>query len=253
MKEIIFTILKLFFAKGVSTLWDNKDYIFLHLKTLFGKYRNKDIRFSISYLFRVRIPDTNNYLLVLNRRIENQLQPVGGVYKRYGDDKLFEKWGYIPDNLSNGLDVDKDSYGDLRFRIKGKNCIKVIKWFEEGKEREVSANREFREELINPGILPENLFKEIRYKHIKRHSRHLKWSEHHKCFEILIYDIHELLPNKLQEDFLRGLHNKNHNLDRGFAIVSCDDIEQLRLMQDGKQIARIGEHTRLIINKAPQS
>lgn len=251
MNEIAIIIFKNFFAKGVSVLWDNKASVSLYIKTLFGKYRNKDIRFSISYLFRIRIPGTNDYLLVPNRRIENQLQPVGGVYKRYGDNKLFEKWGYIPDNRRNGLDVDEESYGDLRFRVKGKNCIKVIKWFEEGKEREVSAEREFREELICTNILPENLFNQIQYRLIKRHSKYLKWSEHHKCFEILIYDIYELIPNVTQVDFLKKLNNKNHNLKKGFTIVGCDDIEQLRLMKNGKQIARIGEHSKLIINKSP--
>lgn len=50
-------------------------------------------------MFFWEIPNTNKYLLVLNRRIENQLQPVGGAYKRFGDDSLFNKWGYKPDNL----------------------------------------------------------------------------------------------------------------------------------------------------------
>jgi len=249
MNEIIIAVLKKFFTKGVTVLWDNKNSISLYLKTLFWKYRNKDIRFSISYLFRIRIPDTNGYLLVPNRRIDNQLQPVGGVYKRYGDDKLFEKWGYIPDNKKNGLNVDKESDGDLRFRVKGKNCINVIKWFEEAKEREVSAEREFFEELVNTNILPKDLFSSIKYKHLKRFSKHLVWSKHHSCYEVLIYDVFELIPCPEQVEALKSLTNKSHNLKKGFAIVSCDDIEQLRLMKKNKQIARIGEHTKLIINK----
>ncbi|WP_111308561.1 HU-CCDC81 and SPOR domain-containing protein [Confluentibacter sediminis] len=249
MSEIIIALLKKLLTKGVTVLWENKNSLSLYLKTLFWKYRNKDIRFSISYLFRIKIPESNNYLLVPNRRISNQLQPVGGVYKRYGDDKLFEKWGYIPDNKKNGLDVDKDSDGDLRFRVKGKNCIKVIKWFEEAKEREVSAEREFYEELVNTNILPLDLFHHIKYKHLKRFSKHLKWSNHHSCYEILIYDIFELIPSPEQIKSLKNLSNKDNNLKKGFAIVSCDDIEQLRLMKNDKQIARIGEHTKLIINK----
>jgi len=147
MVEILITILKTLFTKGVTILWENKNNLSLYMKTLFWNYRNKEIRFSISYLFRIKIPNTNSYLLVLNRRIDNQLQPVGGVYKRYGDDKLFEKWDYMPDNKRNGLDVDDESFSDLRFKVKGKHVIDVIKWFEEGKEREISAEREFFEEL----------------------------------------------------------------------------------------------------------
>lgn len=248
MGEILITILKTLFTKGVTILWENKNNLSLYMKTLFWNYRNKEIRFSISYLFRIKIPNTNSYLLVLNRRIDNQLQPVGGVYKRYGDDKLFEKWDYMPDNKRNGLDVDDESFSDLRFKVKGKHVIDVIKWFEEGKEREISAEREFFEELIKPKILDAQNFSQIKYKHLKRISKNLKWSEHFSCYEILIYDIMELLPTEQQNEELKKL-SKDANLKKGYAIVDFDDIEQLRLVRDGKQIARIGEHTKLTINK----
>jgi hypothetical protein len=248
MGEILITILKTFFTKGVTILWENKNNLSLYMKTLFWNYRNKEIRFSISYLFRIKIPNTNSYLLVLNRRINNQLQPVGGVYKRYGDDKLFEKWDYMPDNKRNGLDVDDESFSDLRFKVKGKHVIDVIKWFEEGKEREISAEREFFEELIKPKILDAQIFSQIKYKHLKRISKNLKWSEHFSCYEVLIYDIMELLPTEQQNEELKKL-SKDADLKKGYAIVDFDDIEQLRLVRDGKQIARIGEHTKLTINK----
>ena len=248
MGEILITILKTLFTKGVTILWENKNNLSLYMKTLFWNYRNKEIRFSISYLFRIKIPNTNSYLLVLNRRIDNQLQPVGGVYKRYGDDKLFEKWDYMPDNKRNGLDVDDESFSDLRFKVKGKHVIDVIKWFEEGKEREISAEREFFEELIKPKILDAQIFSQIKYKHLKRISKNLKWSEHFSCYEVLIYDIMELLPTEQQNEELKKL-SRDTDLKKGYAIVDFDDIEQLRLVRDGKQIARIGEHTKLTINK----
>lgn len=248
MGEIFITIFKTFFTKGVTILWENKNTLSLYVKTLFWNYRNKDIRFSISYLFRIKIPNTNSYLLVLNRRIDNQLQPVGGVYKRYGDDKLFEKWDYMPDNKKNGLDVDDESCSDLRFKVKGKHVIDVLKWFEEGKEREISAEREFFEELIKPKILDAQIFSQIKYKHLKRISKNLKWSEHFSCYEVLIYDIMELLTTDQQSDELKKL-SRDTDLKKGYAIVDFDDIEQLRLVRNGKQIARIGEHTKLTINK----
>jgi len=249
MGEILIAVLKSFCAKGISQLWENKKDVSLYLKTLFGKYRNKEIRFSISYLFRLKIPHTNSYLLVLNRRIENQLQPVGGVYKRYGDDRLFEKWNFTPDNYRNGLGTDEESYNDLRFTVKGKYVIDVIKWFEESKEREFSCEREFFEELIKPKIVDEDIFKQIKYKHVKRISKNLQWSEHHQCHEILIYDVVELIPTTKQQEFLIELGKSKNDLKKGFVIAECDDIEQLRYMEDGKQIARIGTHTKFIINK----
>ncbi len=249
MKELLITVFKLLFTKGVTVLWENKSFLVLYMKTILGKYRNKDIRFSVSYLFRIRIPSTDSYLLVLNRRIDNQLQPAGGVYKRYGDDKLFEKWNYTPDNLKNGLGTDEISSSDLRFKVKGKYVVAVIKWFEEGKEREISGNREFQEELIDTNILDKDIFKRIKYKHIRRFSKNLIWSEHHSCYEILIYDILEFLPSLEQSEYLKMLSSTKFSIDKGFAIADFDEIEQLRLIRDEKQIARIGQHTKLIINK----
>lgn len=249
MHTILIAFFKQVFSKGVSKLWDNKDVAWLYARTIFGPYRNKQIRFSLSYLFRIRIPGSNDYLLVMNRRIANQLQPVGGVYKRYGDDKLFESWDFVPDSRQNGLGVDETSDSDLRFRVRGKHTVDVVKWFEEGKEREVSGEREFCEELLEPGILDRQTFKSIKYKHIRRHSRHLKWSDFHQCYEVMIYDIYELLPSAQQQQALITLAQQPKGLDKGYAIASCEQIEQCRYQQDGLQLAKIGEHTRLLINQ----
>lgn len=242
-------LLKLLLTKGVPTLWKNRKTLKLYFQTRFGKYRKQKIRFSISYLYRIRIPESNKYLLVFNRRIDNQLQPVGGVYKRYGADHLFESWGYQPDCSKKGVGVDKTSDGDLRFRITGKYVINAIKWFEEGMEREASANREFIEELLDEKILDSEVFRKIKYKQIGRYSKHLQWSPHHECYEILIYDIVELLPSPEQSAALIQLAEGVKFVPGKYAIVESSDIEQLRLMDNGKQIARIGEHTKYIINQ----
>lgn len=237
-----------FFTKGIDSLWENKERLSLFRKILLPKYRKQKIRFSISYLFRIKVPSTNSYLLVMNRKIPNQLQPVGGAYKRYGDDSLFESWGYQPDKKSNGLGTDSISENDLRFFVSGKNVIKVIKWFESGKERECSGNREFTEELIDTKILDKTTFEKIFYKHLSRHSSHLRWSDYHKCYEVLIYDIFELLPTNQQKEALVELARVPMDISKGYAIVECEEIEQLRLLSNGTQIAKIGEHTRFIIN-----
>jgi len=243
------TLLKLLLTKGVPTLWQNRKTLKLYFQTRFGKYRKEKIRFSISYLFRIRIPNSNKYLLVFNRRIDNQLQPVGGVYKRYGADHLFESWGYEPDCSKKGVGVDELSDGDLRFRVYGKYVINVIKWFEEGMERETSANREFTEELLDENILDADLFRKIRYKLVGRHSKQLQWSAHHSCHEVLIYDIVELLPTSEQSAYLVELTKKATFVAGRYAIVEGSEIEQLRLTADGQQIARIGEHTKYTINQ----
>lgn len=249
MMEIFTTLLKPMLAKGTSILWENRNHLATYYKTKIGSYKNENIRFSISYLFRIQIPNTNKYLLVLNRKIENQLQPVGGAYKRYGDDSLFNSWGYKPDNKQNGLNVDEKSTSDLRFMVKGKYVIEVMNWFESNQERETNPNREFNEELLETGILNSDVFRNINYKHIRRFSKNLIWSDFFSCYEILVFDIFELLPSENQKRALIELGEVGTNLNQGYAIVDCDNIEQLRYMENEKQVARIGQHSKLIINK----
>lgn len=247
---ILLTMVKPLLSKGAAVMWENRNHINLLRKTKFGKYKNMSIRFSMSGLFKIQIPGTNKYLLVLNRRIENQLQPVGGAYKRYGDDSLFNKWGYKPDSSRNGLDVDEKSSSDLRFSVEGKYVTEVLNWFEIGKEREVDPKREFNEELLDTGILDLKVFGHFDFKHIRRFSKTLSWSDYFSCYEILTYDIFEIIPNEDQKQLLLELSNQELDITKGFAVVSCDDIEQLRLMKDGRQIARIGQHTKLLINQS---
>lgn len=249
MAGALLSFAKPLLTKGATIVWENRDYLELFFKTKYGKYKEKEIRFSISGLYKIQIPNTNKYLLVSNRRIAGQLQPVGGVYKRFGDDSLFNKWGYKPDTRKNGLDVDEKSNSDLRFMVNGKSVIDVLKWYENGKEREIEPRREFIEELIDTEILDSKTFQNINQKHIRRYSKNLIWSDFFGCYEILIYDIFELLPNEEQKKSLIELSKQANDLSKGYAIVSCDDIEQLRFLENDKQIARIGQHTKLIINK----
>ncbi len=247
---VLSAIIKPILSNGVKIVWENRNFLSLYFKTMYGKYRDKDIRFSISGLYKIQIPGTNKYLLVFNRRIANQLQPVGGAYKRFEDENLFNKWSYKPDNARNGLDVDEKSYGDLRFMVKGKNVISVLTWFASEMGRELDPRREFKEELVDSGILNYANFNHFNQKKIRRFSKNLSWSDHFTCFEILVFEVYELIPNDTQKNELIELAKKPYDRAKGYAIVSCDDIEQLRFMQDGIQVARIGQHSKLLINKS---
>ncbi|WP_121505220.1 hypothetical protein [Roseivirga pacifica] len=247
---ILLTAAKPLLSRGAAVVWENRNHINLLRKTKFGKYKNMSIRFSMSGLFKIQIPGTNKYLLVFNRRIENQLQPVGGAYKRYGDDSLFNNWGYKPDSSRNGLDVDEKSSSDLRFSVEGRYASEVLNWFESRREREENPKREFNEELLETGILDSKTFSHFDFKHIRRFSKTLSWSDYFSCYEILTYDIFEMIPDEAQKLSLIELANQELDITKGYAVVSCDDIEQLRLMAGGKQIARIGQHAKLLINQS---
>ncbi len=122
--------------------------------------RNKEVRLSIAYLFRIKID--NKYLLVKSRR-RNYYQPVGGAFKTLpGSEKIFEKLNIKPDRLvetEHGI-----AKNDLRVYMKGVNTIEFLEWFNSKEDRELSPWREFYEELISTEILPWKPFRYIDYK-----------------------------------------------------------------------------------------
>ncbi|WP_416825198.1 hypothetical protein [Ectobacillus polymachus] len=163
-------------------------------------YREKKLRLSISYLFRIKV--NNKYLLIKGNRI-NQFQPVGGVYKYY-DRAFIEGLEFSEDSFIKADDVSKN---DLRIFIKGKYLIKFMNWFKKGVSRECSANREFFEELIESGILPEDKFKILNYKYIGRKTKGIYLDDYFKCHQILIADIFEFIPSNDQLKALKELLN----------------------------------------------
>ncbi len=102
-------------------------------------YRNRDVRISISYLFRIK--SNGQYLLVKSRK-GNYFQLVGGAYKTLPSaEKVFKKYKVKPDNrfeTDHGI-----AKNDLRFRLPGKNVLSIIQWFNSREDRETSQWREF--------------------------------------------------------------------------------------------------------------
>ena len=117
----------------------NYKIIVLFLKSLI--HWNRDVRFSIAYLYKIKIND--KYLLIKGSKIE-QLQPIGGVYKTCSSFSTIER------KLNIIFESEQGFYerNDLRFCTKGKNIRKVLKWFDSRENREVAVYREFYEEII---------------------------------------------------------------------------------------------------------
>lgn len=143
----------------VLTIFQNLGNIKLFFQTRV-LYRNKEIRISIAYLFRIKVD--NKYLLVRSRN-RSYFQPVGGAFKSLpGSELAFGKLGVKPDRLietENGI-----AKGDLRVFVKGSNVIDFLAWFDSKEDRETSPWREFCEELISTDILPHKPFRYIDYK-----------------------------------------------------------------------------------------
>ncbi|MDQ6528930.1 hypothetical protein [Flavobacterium sp. LHD-85] len=240
---------KVIVKKATEKLLDNKDNIYTYLQSNFTKIKDEDVRFSLSYLIRIKIPGTSKFLLVRGHRIKDQLQPVGGVYKKLNGFAEFEKWGYKEDCGANGIKLDDISKDDLRFRVKGKNALDVIKWFESRKDRETTYEREFNEELIADHGFDKDIFYTKSFREVQKVMKVFGYSTFHQCYEVLIYNIVEFLPTPEQEAELKKLLGNPRKLGDDFMIVDISEIERLFVMENEEQIAKIGAHTKYLINE----
>ncbi|WP_201761666.1 SMODS-associated NUDIX domain-containing protein [Nonomuraea sp. K271] len=178
---------------------------YLKLSWYSFRYRNSNVRISVSYLFRIKLE--GKYLLVKGRRRPGY-QPVGGVYKITPGGKAFlGKIGALDDDL---LPIDDISGDDLRIRVPAKNLVSFVRWFESGESRETSPWREFYEELIAPKILATAIFPYIYHEYIRREYRPLRFSTYAQSRELLIADIYELIPTPSQFDALSALQRSGH-------------------------------------------
>lgn len=161
------------------------------------KYWNKDIRLSISYLYRIQID--GKYLLVKGNRL-NRYQPVGGVYKYYAEAKpALESFCYRPD-IEMG---NTDATDDLRIRIPGKYLLSFMTWFSAMRDREYDPTREFYEELVETGLLPADEFAKIQYRKIRTHNNGVQYSNYMDCEELLYADIFELKLTSDQSEIIK--------------------------------------------------
>ena len=197
---------------------------------------NKDIRFSIAYLYKIKID--NKYLLIKGSKIE-QLQPVGGVYKACSSFVTVER------NLDIIFENEQGFYEkkDLRFYAKGKNIRKVLKWFDSRENREVAVYREFYEEIIKNNVLPIEVLSNIEIEFLKQIKPKMSYSKHFKKNEILLFDIYEIhLTNEYIDMICRYVKEKNDLIK----LVDREDIEKECVDIRGKSF-KIGAHSQYII------
>ena len=206
----------------------------LFIKSLI--YWNQDIRFSIAYLYKIKI--NNKYLLIKGSKIE-QLQPVGGVYK------VCSSFSTIERKLNIIFENERGFYEqeDLRFCTKGKNISKVLNWFDSRENREVTVYREVYEEIIKNNILPIEVLSSMRIEFLKQIKPKMSYSKHFKKNEILLFDIYEIhLANEYIDMICRDVKEKNDLIK----LVDREDIEKECVDISGKSF-KIGAHSQYII------
>ncbi len=204
---------------------------------------NTIVRISFAYLYRIKVG--NKYLLVKNERGTGKYQPVGGVYKLFGNEKLELKNLYqVKDD--DKISIDESSRDDYRLRLENKYLRKFVKRFDKGSEREQIYNlsREFREELVETGIVGWN---QITYRVCGRHMTELRFGDHFQCYELLLADVVELLPTSEQQTSLEQLVNQHSDMYR---FATPEEITSLGInTENGDLRETIADHTRKIIQE----
>ncbi|MCG8514691.1 MAG: hypothetical protein MI740_11150 [Halanaerobiales bacterium] len=226
-------------ASGLTCLIHNLIINFGYYKDFFKSlvFYNKDIRFSMAYLFRIKL--NGKYLLIKGARID-QYQPVGGVFKFQKSFQEIARQLEVKDD--DNIPIDEISKDDLRVKVKGKKVIKLIKWFYSRLNREVGVHREFIEELIKPGYLNIEFLSKFNPQYIKTFCTNINKSTYHQCREILIYEIYEVLfDEETVAEFTKTVEKSNGQL----ILVSDTDIEKETIYLDSYK--KIGKHSKYIL------
>lgn len=211
-----------------------------------GSYISDDtiIRISFAYLYRIKVG--TKYLLVKNERGTGKYQPVGGVYKLRGSEKAKLKNLYhVMDD--NKVPIDESSRDDYRLRIESRFLRKFVKRFDKKAEREYIGDlrREFIEELVEKGIVNWN---QITYRFCGRHMTDLRFGEHFQVYELLLADVVELLPTRVQEEDLKQLMTQNSDL---YCFVTAEEILSLGVnTETGNLEESIADHSKKIIQES---
>ena len=203
-------------------------------------HRNKEIYLSFSYIYRIEID--GKYLLVRGRRMKDRYQPIGGVYKFYEEAKPFlNSIKFQPDTMVGNT----DETDDLRIRIKGKHLLAFMDWFLKMEEREYGPEREFYEELIMPGFLPEEDFRPLRYRKVKVHNKGITKSLIPNGIDEVIYaDIFEVPLTEKQKQLVRKAVTDHSN---DLCLASLEEMKSRRY--DGSVEMNLGNNVLWLLNE----
>jgi hypothetical protein len=144
------------------------------------------------------------------------------------------------------ISIDASSRDDYRLRMENRYLRKFVKRFDGKSRRERVDNlgREFREELVETGIIN---WTKIKYRFCGRHMTELCFGEHFQIYELLLADVVELLPTAEQEKDLQLLMQQQSD---AYYFATAEEIESLGVnTASGKLKETIGDHTKKIIQE----
>ena len=187
--------------------------------------RGKDhVRISFGYAFRVMVD--GYYLLVMDKY--GKYQSPGGCYKVSKEEKHYlRRKFYACEDTKALMSVEESTKDDYRMRIPVPKLSGFVRRYHRGKGGETYKNtsREFKEELLDTGILDKELFKEVEYEYQGQYQAPITRSPYFGVYELLFTDICEIVPTPEQEEYLRQLMTKNlDNSDNRYRFVTEEQI-----------------------------
>ncbi len=229
----------------VESVITNRKRLGLMIYCKWLSLRKQKIRFSMSYLYRIKVDD--KYLLVKNSNFPHY-QLVGGKYKILDGTRSFlqKEFDAIDDPKLPNKDLMKD---DFALFIPASKAIKFLDWFNKGEDREISHWREFYEELIEgkAKLLDKEKFPYINYNFRGRVRTPVKRTPGWDCYEILQYDILDIIPTPEQRQELKKLQEKGDKKYHKWAdeeLIQCLGHDN----REKKQVYDIGIHTKWALN-----
>lgn len=177
--------LSLIYSVGISLLATEIKSLIMWVISAVSRNDGNRIRVVCSYMFRIRPSNNGEYFLV---KEHEKYRPVGGVYKYYPDkvdvsDAFYGDY----DGKYEIIGANSGYENDLRIKISKRKKKIFWEWFSTqlGRENITNLSREFKEELIDSGILPKEAFKRIKYRYLGSYSsqsndQHLKMRKESK-------------------------------------------------------------------------
>jgi hypothetical protein len=216
---------------------EHKDYLSVLHKLIKIRIQSNSLRISFASLIRIKAGD--KYFLIKSKKF-NLWQPVGGVYK-YFDSDLRRRFGLQDDN---GGFRESDP-NELRLSFPPNKVFKALglmKWFDSRLGREISPDREFREELLEPNILNKDIFKEVHFEFIER-TFELRFSEKFQVWELMAFEVFDLKLESSQADQIKSIISTNQN---DVVAITKNEIDRDGFSSEGKDF-RIGGQTKYIL------
>lgn len=196
----------------------------------------KEVRISIAALLQIKVGD--QYVLVYGGR-RQQYQPVGGALQSLPDCRL-----PFP-TLADPAGLRKDN--DLRFGIGAVTLPKLVKWVNSEKDRELSPWREFWEEMIEPKILPNDIFPFISTRFVRRLIPMPTISrEHNGVFQLRVFEIFSVSLSSEQVRSLQDAIDKEDSSDPArIRLVDAESIKRgwFAAGKDPDKRIPIGDHS----------